>query len=79
VRQSEVTAERSRDPNAAGTDLDNQGHAPSISSAMLEFWPSDFSQFRLQYSNDQTVPGRQVDRVTLQYILTLGAHAAHTY
>jgi hypothetical protein len=79
LRQSEVTSERGKDPNALGTALDSQGRVPSISSAMLEFWPSEFSQFRLQYSADQTVPRHPVDRVTLQYILIIGAHAAHTY
>ena len=84
VRQSEVTAGRigaASDPNGAvpGTALDTRNHTPAIASAMVEFWPSDFSQFRAQYSHDQTVRGNPVDRFYLQYIVTLGAHAAHTY
>jgi hypothetical protein len=50
-----------------------------MTSAVIEFWPSDFSQFRAQYTSDQTLAGRRVDRFYLQYILSLGAHGAHTY
>ncbi len=78
IRQSEVSADLPKGLNVLGTDLDAQGHTPTLSSAMLEFWPSEFSQFRLQYSNDQTTRQSE-DRWYLQYIITLGAHAAHTY
>ena len=79
VRQSEVSTELAKDPNAVGTDLEKPGTPPSISSAMVEYWPSEFSQFRLQYSADRTAPDRSVDRVYLQYIVALGAHGAHAY
>jgi hypothetical protein len=78
VRQSEVSSDKPKDANAIGTDLDPQGHTPTMTSAMVEFWPSEFSQFRVQYSSDQASK-RAVDRWYLQYIITLGAHAAHTY
>jgi hypothetical protein len=81
-RYSEVSTGKVKDPNAAGTDLDTRGTLPNIASAMLEFWPSEFSQFRLQYSQDNTLPkplGGSVNRYYLQYIVTLGAHAAHVY
>ena len=79
LRQSEVNSARLKDPAAAGTDLDSTGPLPSISSAMVEYWPSDFSQFRFQYSNDQTIPGRPTDRFYVQYLIALGAHGAHSY
>jgi hypothetical protein len=79
LRQSEVTAELPRDPNAAGTDLDPHGHVPAMTSVMVEFWPSDFSQFRAQYSSDNTVRDHPTDRFYLQYIVSLGAHGAHAY
>jgi hypothetical protein len=78
VRQSEVSSDKPKDANAIGTDLDPQGHTPTMTSAMVEFWPSEFSQFRVQYSSDQSSK-QAVDRWYLQYIITLGAHAAHTY
>jgi len=81
-RYSQVTTDKVKDPSAVGTDLDGRGITPNIASAMLEYWPSEFSQFRLQYSQDNTLPkalGGTVDRVYLQYLITLGAHAAHTY
>jgi hypothetical protein len=81
-RYSEVNSDKPKDANAVGTALDPRGTTPNMSSAMVEFWPSEFSQFRLQYSQDNTLPkslGGSVDRFYLQYLITLGAHAAHTY
>jgi hypothetical protein len=46
---------------------------------MLEFDPSEFSQIRLQYSSDHSNPEQTVARWYLQFIVTLGAHAAHNY
>jgi hypothetical protein len=78
LRQSEVRTDKPKDVNAVGTDLDPQNRTPTMTSAMVEFWPSDFSQFRFQYSSDQS-SRQSVDRWYLQYIITIGAHAAHTY
>ncbi|HUJ73625.1 MAG TPA: hypothetical protein VL359_02155, partial [bacterium] len=79
ARYSEVSTGRIQDPNAAGTALDAGTKTPNIASAMVEYWPSEFSQFRLQYSQDHTDPKQSVDVWYLQYIITMGAHAAHTY
>jgi hypothetical protein len=79
LRQAVVHAGALNDPAAAGTALDGQGKSPSISSAMVEYDPSEFSLVRLQYSQDKTDPVHTVGRWYLQYIITLGSHAAHTY
>ncbi len=79
VRQASVKADALKDLAAAGTVLNGDGKSTSISSAMVEFDPSEFSQVRLQYSSDMTNPKETVGRWYLQYIVTLGAHAAHTY
>ncbi|HEX7927005.1 MAG TPA: TonB-dependent receptor [bacterium] len=79
IRQAAVTADTLKDPAAKGTVLDGNGKSPTIGSAMVEYDPTEFSQIRLQYSNDQTDPKQTVARWYLQYIVTLGAHAAHSY
>jgi len=52
---------------------------PKRSSAMLEFNPSEYSRFRLQYAKDKSMPGQDEDQWTLQYIMTLGAHGGHKF
>lgn len=49
-------------------------------SALLGFFPSEFSGIRLQYDleNDRTRP-RGDHAITLQYNVTIGAHPAHAY
>ncbi len=79
LRQAVVKADAMKDPAAAGTALDGAGKGPAISCAMVEFDPTEFSQVRLQYSSDRTDPKETVGRWYLQYIVTLGAHAAHKY
>ncbi len=48
-------------------------------SALLGFYPSEFSEFRLQY--DHLLADRQPTEhaVTLQWNITIGAHPAHSY
>ncbi len=52
---------------------------PQRSTAMLDFSPSEFSRFRLQYAHDQSMQGVTDNQLTLQYILSLGAHGAHSF
>lgn len=68
------------DPGAAfdGTSLDTEGHDPRIYSAMVDWSPSEYSRLRLQYDLDQSAP-QTVDRLYLQYIMSLGAHGTHSY
>jgi hypothetical protein len=58
--------------------LDAAGHMPTRSSVMLDYAHSEYSQLRLQYNQDLSSPG--VDQqVYLQYVMSLGAHGAHSY
>lgn len=68
------------DPGAAlaGTALDTQGHDPKEHSVMMDWSNSEFSRVRLQYTRDESRPTSE-DQWTLQYIMSLGAHGAHTY
>ena len=52
---------------------------PHRTTAMLDFNPSEFSRFRLQYAHDQSMQNVTDNQLTLQYILSLGAHGAHRF
>ena len=45
---------------------------------MVDYSLTEFSRLRLQLANDRAQPGRSDRQVFLQYIMSLGAHGAHT-
>ncbi|MFT3857374.1 MAG: TonB-dependent receptor [Aquabacterium sp.] len=57
-----------------GTD-----HQPSRSSVMLDWSPSEFQRWRIQFSDDRARQGIRDGQFFLQYIVNLGAHGAHSY
>jgi hypothetical protein len=63
--------------------LDNfpilEAYAPSRSSAMIDYSPSEFSRLRLQIARDKSRPGVTDNQIFLQYIMSLGTHAAHAF
>ena len=55
-----------------------QGHDPQRTSLMLDYSRSEYSRIRLQYNRDESGP--DIDHQwLLQYIMSLGAHGAHSY
>ena len=62
----------------AGTTLDNLGATSRRYSAMLDYSPSEFSRFRVQYNMDYARP-QSDNEFILQYIVSIGAHGAHQY
>jgi hypothetical protein len=52
---------------------------PSKNSVMLDWSNSEFSRLRLQYARDRAMKGIIDNQVTLQYIMSLGAHGAHKF
>jgi hypothetical protein len=52
---------------------------PQRYALMVDYTPSEFSRFRLQWQQARLQPGMTDDEVFLQYILTLGAHGAHKF
>jgi len=52
---------------------------PKRSSVMLDWSPSEFSRLRLQFARDEARPGQPDNQVYLQYIMSLGTHAGHTF
>ena len=77
LRHSQLEADR-LSTAFVDTSLDTQGHRPKQTSLMLDWTNSEFSRIRLQYSRDESMPDA-VDIWALQYIMSLGAHAAHSY
>jgi hypothetical protein len=54
-------------------------YAPSKASLMLDYSPSEFSRLRLQLARDKSSPGVVDNQIFLQYIMSLGTHAAHAF
>jgi hypothetical protein len=52
---------------------------PKRYSVMVDYTPSEFARWRLQFAQSQTRPDFTDNQFFLQYILTLGAHPAHKY
>lgn len=52
---------------------------PRRATVMLDYSPSEFSRFRLQYAQDRSRPDATDHQIFLQYIMSLGAHGAHTF
>lgn len=74
--------------NAGGLDptevldevgLVDPGDNPERWSLMADYSPSEFSRIRLQYNHDDSRGGPSDEQVTLQYIMSLGAHGAHEF
>jgi hypothetical protein len=67
-------------PGLAGAPgLASPDFTPKRVSAMLDWTPSEFSRFRLQFNQDKSQIGITDDQIYLQYILSLGTHGAHKF
>jgi hypothetical protein len=56
-----------------------QSARPSRASAMVDYSLSEFSRLRLQFAADRSNPGSTDRQLYLQYIMSLGAHGAHSF
>jgi len=54
-------------------------HNPTRNTLMVDWTASEFSRVRLQLAADKSRAGVTDNQVLLQYILSLGAHGAHTF
>ncbi|TNC98189.1 MAG: hypothetical protein FD121_700 [Gallionellaceae bacterium] len=63
----------------AGNVISDYAFNPTRTSLMLDYSPSEFSRLRMQVANDRTRQGSPDKQFFLQYIMSLGAHGAHTY
>ncbi len=54
-------------------------HRPTRHSLMLDWSQDEFSLLRLQLARDKSMPGVTDNQLTLQYIVSFGAHGAHKF
>ncbi|MDQ6620798.1 MAG: OprO/OprP family phosphate-selective porin [Pseudomonadota bacterium] len=59
--------------------LDMSTFRSNRAAVMLDYTPSEFTRFRLQYADSKTRGDASDRQLYLQYILTLGAHGAHRF
>jgi hypothetical protein len=52
---------------------------PQRTAVMVDWTPSEFSRFRVQFQQAKLRPDFTDNEVFVQYILTLGAHGAHNF
>ena len=85
LRYDELNAGTSRyaaidDGTLATSDLSKLlSYNPSRTTAMVDYSPSEFSRLRFQIAREQSRPGATNTQVFIQYIMSLGAHAAHAF
>lgn len=77
VRHDELRT-RELEANSNDAVLDTAGHRPRRDSLMVDFSASEYSRLRLQFNRDRSQPETD-NQVMLQYIMSLGAHGAHTF
>ena len=58
--------------------LDDEGIDPKRWSVMLDYSPTEMSRWRLQYNRDKSYE-RNDNQILLQYVISFGAHGAHTF
>jgi hypothetical protein len=63
----------------AGNVIANYAFNPSRITWMADYSPSEFSRLRLQLARDNSRQGLADNQFFLQYIMSLGAHGAHSY
>ena len=64
---------------ANGIYLTQDSFNPQRYSVMLDYTPSEFSRFRVQWQQSRIRPDLTDNQLFVQYILTLGAHGAHKF
>ena len=55
------------------------GHDPTAVAAMIDWTNSEFGRLRLQYNRETLANDEHDNQIMLQYIMSLGAHPAHTF
>jgi hypothetical protein len=63
----------------AGNVIADYAYTPTRTTWMLDYSPSEFSRLRLQLAHDNSRQGLADNQLFVQYIMSLGAHGAHSY
>ena len=69
----------SGDPSTDSIPLGVTNFNPKRYSVMVDWTPSEFSRFRLQFAQNRPLADVTDNQWFVQYILSLGAHGAHKY
>lgn len=77
-RYSRLNPENNIPIGLRGSALDSFSFSPRSHSVALDWSRNEFSTIRLQYSRDRSRPIID-DRFYIQYIMSIGAHAAHNF
>lgn len=64
--------------NAANL-ISDYAYNPTRTTLMVDYSPSEFSRLRVQLAHDQSRQGISDNQFFVQYIMSLGAHGAHSY
>jgi hypothetical protein len=67
------------DYGANGIYLAQDSFSPQRYSVMLDYTPSEFSRFRVQWQQSRIRSDLTDNQLFVQYILTIGAHGAHKF
>jgi hypothetical protein len=64
-------------------DRSDRADAPELTdegaSALLTFWPSEFSQLRTQFRHTRRAEGTEDNELLFQLLFSIGAHGAHPF
>jgi hypothetical protein len=63
----------------AGNVIADYAYQPKRTTWMLDYSPSEFSRLRLQLAHDSSRKGLADNQLFVQYIMSMGAHGAHSY
>jgi hypothetical protein len=62
-----------------GTNMDGEGYDPTSVAVMTDWTNSEFSRVRWQFNRDELASGSEDNQITVQYIISIGAHGAHKF
>jgi hypothetical protein len=63
----------------AGTAVDAGEHSPETYSVMADWTNSEYGRIRFQYNIEDLTDGVKDKQFYIQYVMSLGAHGAHSY
>lgn len=75
----EQLASGTRDFGSNAVHLVVDSYRPKKTTAMIDYSWSEFARVRLQLARDQSMQGITDHQLTVQYIMSLGAHGAHKF
>ena len=64
--------------NAANV-ISSYGYTPKRTTVMVDYSPSEFSRVRVQLAQDESRQSMADKQFFVQYVMSLGAHGAHSY